>query len=89
MEYIHNANNTETFEIKNELDIISTKIENLENKMNLLLKYFEKMDKHINFIENTYNNIRNPINFIKNKIEFYIGDNIADLPAIEAPINNQ
>ena len=85
MEYNH----IEINEIKNQLDILSNKIENLENKIDLLIKCCGKMDGHINFIETTYNNVRSPLNFIKNKIEYYIGNNnVEDLPAIDLPINN-
>ena len=68
-------------DINANLQLIHTKINNLENMVEKLQKKMDsdviveckKMGSHINFIENVYDNVKHPLGYINNKVKYLIG----------------
>jgi len=66
----------------NDIELIKTKIDNLEKKLDNILKILEsdckKMSNHIDFIENVYDNVKTPFTFLMNSV-----NNVIKIPFIK------
>ena len=56
--------------IEQKLDIIISKLENIETKLNIVEQSCNGMDSHIGFINNVYNTVRSPVDFILERISY-------------------
>ena len=92
-------------EIKEKLDLIMKKLDDIDNKLNILSERQEtndnkinnlenscsKMNNHINFVEDTYNTLKAPLSFVKHNVERLMGSNYqaTNLPSINVLLTSR
>ena len=69
--------------IDQRISLIESHLGNIDKTNGNVEKDCSKMREHIHFIETTYEAVRSPLTYIKNNIDYMMGKETSNLPAIQ------